>query len=138
MKSHSQRKRDLFIEGRLLGLDIQQASKHAGISSRCGYAWMKQADFRKRLDEARQVVFEGNVASLSTLTHDVIERLRQIVGNDKTPAGHWIRVAELVLREGRASEAATIRERMDEIEELLRERDIDGGPQIDATRNPSA
>lgn len=119
MKSHSQRKRDLFIEGRLLGMDIQQASKHAGISSRCGYAWMKQADFRKRLDEARQVVFEGNLASLATLTHDVIQRLRQIVGDDKASATQWIRVAELVLREGRASETVTLQQRVDEVEGKL-------------------
>jgi len=125
MKAHSQRVRDLFIEGRLLGMDIQTAAKHAGISSRCGYAWMKKDDFRKRLDQARQVVFEGNVASLSTLTGDVIQRLRQIVDDDAAPAALWIKVAELVLREGRASEAAAIRERMDQIEELLRER---GGP----------
>ncbi|HPD32707.1 MAG TPA: hypothetical protein PLL20_22175 [Phycisphaerae bacterium] len=123
MKAHSERKRDLFIEGRLLGMDIQQASEHAGISSRCGYAWMKQEDFRKRLEQARQAMFEGNIASLSTLTADVIQRLRQIVNDDASPAAHWIKVAELVLREGRASEAAAIRERMDEIERLLRVKD---------------
>lgn len=116
MKAHGQRIRDLFIEGRLLGMDIQAAAAHAGIASRTAYAWMKQEDFRKRLDEARQVVFEGNLASLSTLTADVIRRLRQIVSDDATPAALWVKVAELVLREGRASEAAAIRERMDEIE----------------------
>ena len=119
MKAHSERKRDLFIEGRLLGMDIQQASEHAGISSRCGYAWMKKDDFRKRLDQARQVVFEGNLASLSTLTADVIKRLREIVDDDAASRAHWIRCAEIVLREGRASEAAAIRERMDEIEAKL-------------------
>lgn len=122
MKAHSQRVRDLFIEGRLLGMNIQEAAAHAGIASRTAYGWMKQEDFRKRLDQARQVVFEGNLASLSTLTADVIKRLRQIVDDDKASRAHWIRCAEIVLREGRASEAQAIRERMDQIEELLREQ----------------
>ncbi len=126
MKAHSQRVRDTFIEAMLLGMPIQAAAGHAGIASRTAYGWMKKDDFRKRLDQARQAVFEANVASLSTLTGDVIKRLRQIVSDDATPAALWVKVAELVLREGRASEAATIRERMDQIEELLRERDADG------------
>lgn len=119
MKAHGQRKRDLFIEGQLLGMDIQTAAKHAGISSRCAYSWMRQEAFRRRLDESRQMVFEGNVASLATLTHDVIQRLRQIVGDDKASATQWIRVAELVLREGRASETVTLQQRVDEVEGKL-------------------
>jgi len=125
MMAHTNRKRDAVVEGVLAGLDIREAARKAGVAPRTAYTWTRQESFRQRLEEGRQIMFEHNTAQLADLAGGVIKRLRQIIDDDAASRAHWLRAAEIVLKEGKASEAAAIRERMAQIEELLMER---GGP----------
>lgn len=137
MRAHTERRRDAVIEGLLSGLDIQDAAKNANVAPRTVYTWTRQESFRQRLEQGREIMFERNVSQLADLAGGVIRRMRQIIDNDEASPAHWLRTAEIVLREGRASEAQAIRERMDQIEELLRERNMDG-PETNAAGNPNA
>ena len=116
MKAHSERVRDMAVEGLILGYGVQGAAKYAGMAARTLYRWMRDSDFRARLEVVRQRIFETHVSQMAELTGKGIERLRQILDDDSAGATQWIRACDLIFREGRASEAAEIRKRMDEME----------------------
>jgi len=136
--AYPQRTRDKAIEAFLLGYSVGEAVNYSGVSRRTLVRWLNQDEaFRTQLDDARQRLFERHIAALADLTGYGIQRLRQILQNDEGPPRDWLKATELVMNQNRASEGAEIRKRMNEIERLLQERDVDG-PETNATRNPNA
>jgi len=136
--AHPQQIRDRAIEGLLLGQNVQSAAKYARVGRRTLLRWLNEDEaFREQLERGRQILFERHIAALAELTGTGVQRLRQILENDSGPPRDWMKACEIVMNQCRASEAAEIRRRMDQIEELLRERDIDG-PQTNAASNPNA
>lgn len=119
MRAHSERVRDMAVEGLILGYGVQGAAEYARMAPRTLYAWMRRPDFRERLDSVRQRIFETHVSQMAELTGKGIDRLRQILNDDSAGATQWIRACDLIFREARASEVAAIRQRMDEIEARL-------------------
>jgi len=115
-------KRDKAIVGLLAGKTVEQAAKHAGIGKRTLDRWLKEPDFRRRLQESQDAVFERYIAQLSELTGLGLGRLREILHDDGASTRDWIAVTALILKERRNHEAVEIRERLQEIERILTTR----------------
>jgi len=121
MRAHSERVRDMAVEGLILGYGVQGAAEYARMAPRTLYAWMRRPDFRERLDSVRQRIFETHVSQMAELTGKGIDRLRQILDDDSASPTQWIRACDLIFREGRASEVAAMKKLMESIETRLQQ-----------------
>lgn len=123
MRAHPERIRDKAIEGLLLGKTISDAADFAKMGRRTLHRWVSEdADFRRRLDEARRAVFEVHIAAIAEVTGSAIRRIKQILDNDESSPRDWLRAAALVFNEGRNSEAVEIREMIRQLQDAVEQR----------------
>lgn len=124
MRAHTERTRDRAIEGLLLGFDLATAAKYANMGRRTLTRWLAQDDtFRAQLDRGRQKLFDLHIVQLAEVTGSAIRRVRQILDNDNASPRDWLRAAELVLVQARATEEVSIRQELRELrEEVMRQQ----------------
>lgn len=124
MMAHPEQTRNRAIEGLLSGMNITEAAEYARIGRRTLHRWVAEdADFRRRLDEARQRIFDVHVAQLAQVTASAIRRLKQILDNDEASPRDWLRAAELVLVHARQTEEVSIRQEIRQLrDEITRQQ----------------
>lgn len=106
----------------LEGATDKQTANRVGVSLRTIERWKVNPDFRMAFDKTRQLAFENGIAKLAPMVDMAVEQLRDLLVG-KTQATHaHLRTIELVLREARNSEEASIRAEIEQLKQaILRE-----------------
>jgi len=101
---------------------MEEASSRAGISKSTLYEWLKQKAFRKRLEEAREAVFNEALAVLKGATEKAARKLIALL-DSKDETTQRLTAREILSLALKAKEMQDLETRIGNIEEILKARE---------------
>lgn len=129
MRGHGEKKSqklDAFVEAMMTRRTVESAAAAAGISPATAYRWMRDQDVVDRLRQARQQAWSRAMAQLQEAGPEAVEALRKILREAEGEAPR-VSAARTILELGvRAVELASIEERIDKLEAIVKTRNWKG------------
>jgi hypothetical protein len=115
-------KLDLFIASLLASKSVESAAAAAGIGTRTAWRWMADANFRRRLAEARRDALERAMTRLQescTRAAINLDELQQSAENESVRLSASRCILELALR---SAELQDVQERLSALEQIAQRR----------------
>jgi hypothetical protein len=114
-------KQELALRAVISHPTLKDAAHAAGVSETTLWRYMQDAEFSRRLREARREAVNHAVIRLQRASGDAVTVLGDIMTNDSAPASARITAARAVLDYSmRAVETDELRARIEELEEFVR------------------
>jgi len=118
---------DKAIAALLSGVPIYKAAEQAGVGERTLRRWLSENEqFKARYEQTRQQLFERNVSQLAELSGTAIQRLREILNDQKVSVRDRLSAIRICLDNARGVNAQSIEDRLSEIERALESGDVGG------------
>jgi hypothetical protein len=120
-------KQELALRAVISHPTLKEAALSAGISETTLWRYMQDAEFSRRLREARREAVSHTVTRLQQASSDAVTVLRDLMLKDDAPPAARISAARTVLDYSfRAAEQDELRARIDELEQfILRKQEED-------------
>jgi hypothetical protein len=104
-----------------------EAAAAVGISDTTLWRWQNDPDFQRAYRAARRRAVDGSVARLQALTDDAVATIRDVMESEGTPPAQRVSAARVVLEQAlRATQIEALEERIEELEEQVRESKMKG------------
>ena len=103
---------------------ISEACKNAGFSTVTGHKYLNDPDFKALYNQTRRDTFQMATNKLQQSAVQAVDVLNSVMLDEETPASSRVQSARAVLENAyRAYEQDDIQQRLEQLEELLNERD---------------
>jgi len=100
---------------------MESAAKEASIERGTIYRWLKDSDFKQRLEEARNEVFEDGLNRLKTATDTAAKKMIELLDH-KDPTTRRLAAKDILTFAFRSFETRELEARIERIEEIIEKR----------------
>lgn len=105
---------------------IEDAARVAGVSARSLWRWLARNDFKRRLNEARAMVYENSLNELKSASLVAVRTLVEVAQDKEATASARVSASVAILANGfKAIEQSEFKERLERLEQLLTEKNYE-------------
>ena len=116
--------KEKFLIALMESNSISEACKNAGFSTVTGHKYLNDPDFKALYNQTRRDTFQMATNKLQQSAVQAVDVLNSVMLDEETPASSRVQSARAVLENAyRAYEQDDIQQRLEQLEELLNERD---------------
>lgn len=115
--------KEKFLIALMESNSISEACKKAGISTVTGHSYLNDTDFKMIYNQTRRDTFQMATNKLQQSAVQAVDVLNSVMLDEETPASSRVQSARAVLENAyKAYEQDDIKQRLEQLEELLNER----------------